>query len=126
MSLYPKASGRFEVNPASGAKTDGSRLRSDALCSSSQGSLSQDLIAWNSVTKDCVELLLQLEAGPMKTAANRAHGKLKDIGNLVVIVIIDLTQHEDCAVLIAEPGHRPLHLHGPLLAEQPLVGLLAV
>src|SRR5436190_21498401 len=62
----------------------------------------------------------------MQTAANRPDRELKDLRDLVVITVINLPEHEDRPVLIAEPVERSPHLSGPLLAEQPLVGPFAV
>ena len=71
-------------------------------------------------------MLLELQARPMQTAANRAHGKLQNAGDLVVITVVHFSQNENLAVLVAEAAQSPLYLHGPLLAEQPFVGLFAV
>jgi len=87
--------------------------------------ISRDLIVQDTIAKDIVELLLQLQAGPMQTAANRPDRELKDLRDLVVITVINFAEHEDRPVLIAEPLERSPHLNGPLFAEQPLLGLFA-
>ena len=52
--------------------------------------ISRDLIVQDTIAKDIVELLLQLQAGPMQTAANRPDRELKDLRDLVVITVINL------------------------------------
>src|SRR5262245_27450243 len=104
MSLYPKASSRRKEQ----RMAHGWRL--DAF-------FSQDLIA-----KDGVELFLQLQAGPVQTAANRPDRKLKDLRDLVVITVINLAEHENRSMVIAEPLERSPHRNGPFLAEEPILG----
>lgn len=49
------------------------------------------LVVVKLVAKDCVELLFQLEASPVQAAANRADRELQNVGNLIVITVINFS-----------------------------------
>src|SRR5262249_54216128 len=93
---------------------------SDAFRRSPQGS-----IALSPVVQDDVELLLELQPGSVQPAADRANRQLKDLGDLVVVAVVHLSQHEDGPMLIAEPAQRSSDLDRPLFAKQPLIGPFA-
>src|SRR5436305_6348428 len=120
MSLYPKRLGDSIMSPTGASKRMARGWRLNAF-----RPISRDLIVQDTIAKDVVELLLQLQAGPMQTAANRPDRELKDLRDLVVITVINFAEHEDRPVLIAEPVERSSHLDRPLLTEQPLLGLFA-
>jgi hypothetical protein len=100
--------------------------RLDAFRLFSQDLIAQAVMAQDVVAQDLVELLLQLQAGPVQAAANRPDRELKDLRDFVVITIINFAEHEDRPVLIAEPVERAPDLNGPLFAEQPIFGLFRV
>src|SRR5438105_536350 len=110
MSLYPKASSRQREQRMAHWRLDAFRPLSHDLIA--QGMIAQDIIA-----QDLVELLLQLQAGPVQSAANRSDRELKDLRDFVVITVINFAEHEDRPVLIAKPVERSPHLNGPLLAK---------
>ena len=60
----------------------------------------------------------------MQAAADRADRNAENAGNLVVVPIVEFTQHENDSMLCTQRLQGLLHLCDALLAKQPLVRLL--
>lgn len=70
--------------------------------------------------QNTIELLLEVQPSPVQAAADRTDGDAEDFRDFIVIAILDLPQHQNCPVLVAQQGQRPLDGRGPLLTKQSL------